>query len=96
MAKNKPVKYQLKVDIQCGTCGTLTHLQGDSFPKFCPCCGTGMERYCLRCQKKAVMFFEEWWPEEDECVRTYSPAKRCSRCNALLEQPAEDPGDHHH
>jgi len=93
MSKNKPVKYQLKTDIQCGACGTLTHLQGENFPKFCPCCGSGMERYCLRCQKKAEMFFEEWWPEEDECVRTYSPAKRCSRCNAILEQPPEVEGD---
>ena len=52
-----------------------------------------MERFCLRCQKKADMFFEEWWPEKDECVRTYGPAKRCSRCNAMLEQPPEVPGD---
>jgi hypothetical protein len=39
------------------------------------------------------MFFEEWWPEKDECVRTYGPAKRCSRCNAMLEEPAVGPGD---
>ena len=63
------------------------------FPKFCPCCGAGMERYCLKCHKKAEMFFEEWWPEEGECVRTYGPAKRCSRCNALLEEPVAGPGD---
>ena len=93
MPQNKPVKYQLKVDVQCGACGTLTHLQGETFPKFCPCCGAAMERYCLRCQKRATMFFEEWWPEEDECVRTYSPAKRCSCCNALLEEPVAPPGD---
>jgi len=31
------------------------------------------------------MFFEEYWPGEDECVRTYSPAKRCPTCNAGLE-----------
>jgi hypothetical protein len=93
MSKNKPVKYQLKVDIQCGACGTLTHLRGEEFPKFCPCCGSGMERYCLHCQKRAEMYFEEWWPEKDECVRTYGPAKRCSRCNAVLERPPEVPGD---
>ncbi|HAM35244.1 MAG TPA: hypothetical protein DEB40_13870 [Elusimicrobia bacterium] len=95
MAKNKPVRYQLKVDVQCGACGTLTHLQGEDFPKFCPCCGAIMERYCLACQKRADMFFEEWWPEEGECVRTYTPAKRCSRCNALLEEPQEHPGYQH-
>jgi len=85
--KNKPVKFKLKVDIQCGACGTLSH-QNDQgqFPKFCPCCGAAMERFCLKCHKKAEMFFEEWWPEDDECLRTYSPAKRCSTCNAQLEQ----------
>ena len=88
MAKNKQVKFTLKVDIQCGSCGTLTHM-GETVPKFCPCCGAGMERYCLRCQKKAEMFFEEWWSQEDECLRTYSPAKRCSRCNAVLEVEGE-------
>ena len=31
------------------------------------------------------MFFEEWWPEDAECVRTYSPAKHCPQCKAGLE-----------
>lgn len=53
--------------------------------KFCPCCGAGYERYCMRCHKKVDMYFEEYWPEEDECVRTYVPAKRCPSCNAGLE-----------
>lgn len=53
--------------------------------KFCPCCGAGYDRYCIRCQRRVEMYFEEWWPEEDVCVRTYSPAKRCPTCNAGLE-----------
>ncbi len=83
--KNKPVKFKLRVDIQCGVCGSLIHHQGETFPKFCPCCGGAMERFCLKCHKKADMFFDEWWPEDDECLRTYSPAKRCPTCNAILE-----------
>lgn len=94
--KNRPLKFKLKVDIQCGSCGTLSHQnENGTFPKFCPCCGSGMERYCLKCHKKADMFFEEWWPEDDECLRTYSPAKRCSSCNAQLEQEGEK-GYHEH
>lgn len=95
MEKNKqPIKFTLKVDLQCGLCGALTHLgsEKDAFPKFCLCCGAGMERYCLICQKKADMFFEEWWPQDEECLRTYSPAKRCSRCNAVLELEGEGHG----
>ena len=96
MAKNKPVKFKLKVDIQCGVCGSLTHLREDLFPKFCPCCGAAMERFCLLCQKKVPMFFEEWWPEEDECLRTYSPARHCGGCNSILEGEGEIhfPSDH--
>jgi len=30
------------------------------------------------------------WPEDDECVRTYSTPRRCTRCNAVLETGAED------
>ena len=89
MAKNKPLKYKLKIDIQCGACGSLTHQQGEAFPKFCPCCGAAMERFCLACHKKADMFFEEWWPEDDECLRTYSPARRCGGCNAVLSGDGE-------
>jgi hypothetical protein len=81
----KQEKFKLKVDIQCGGCGSLVHHPEDeNLPKFCPCCGGAMERFCLKCHKRADMFFEEWWPEDDECVRTYSPAKRCSHCNARL------------
>jgi hypothetical protein len=83
--KNKPVKFTLKVDIQCGACGSLSHHAVGPFPKFCLCCGSAIERFCLSCQKKADMYFDEWWPQDDECLRTYSPAKRCSHCNAILE-----------
>ena len=72
MAKKQPVKFSLRVDIQCGACGSLSHMAEGGFPKFCPCCGAAMERFCLHCQKKAEMFFEEWWPQDDECLRTYS------------------------
>ncbi|MBI5631422.1 MAG: hypothetical protein HY921_11125 [Elusimicrobia bacterium] len=85
MSKNKPVKFNVRIDIQCGICGSLTHHAAGAFPKFCACCGAAMERFCLICHKKADMFFEEWWPEEDECLRTYSPSKRCGSCNAVLE-----------
>ncbi|OIO04535.1 MAG: hypothetical protein AUJ52_15120 [Elusimicrobia bacterium CG1_02_63_36] len=77
-------KIELRVDLQCGTCGALTHT-ADGEPRFCSCCGAGYGRYCMICHKKAPMFFEEYWPGEDECVRTYSPAKRCPTCNAGLE-----------
>ena len=90
MSKNKPVKFKLRVDIQCGGCGSLTHQQGESFPKFCSCCGAAMYRFCLVCHKKADMYFEEWWPEDDECLRTYSPARRCTTCNAILDLDGED------
>ena len=96
MSKNKPAKFRLKIDLQCGSCGALTHQEGEAFPKFCPCCGAALEHYCLNCQKKAEMFFEEWWPEDDECVRTYSPAKRCSRCNAVLEMETGGPFEDRH
>ena len=102
----QPSKFKLRVDIQCGVCGSLTHHSvGEAdkkstttlpslapFPKFCPCCGGAMERFCLKCHKKADMFFEEWWPEDDECLRTYSPAKRCSSCNAQLDN--DEPHEH--
>jgi len=96
--KNKPVKFKLRVDIQCGVCGSLIHHQnadkpeGAAFPKFCACCGGALERFCLTCHKKAEMFFDEWWPEDDECLRTYSPAKRCSHCNAVLEMETDEEG----
>jgi hypothetical protein len=38
------------------------------------------------------MYFDEWWPEDDECLRTYSPAKRCSHCNAVLEMETDEHG----
>jgi hypothetical protein len=93
MSKNKPANFKLKVDIQCGICGALSHLKGEQFPKFCPCCGAALERFCLLCQKKAELYFEEWWPEDDECLRTYCPPKRCSGCNSMLE--SEDAGGEH-
>ena len=74
----------VRIDLQCGTCGSLTH-KTEKAPRFCACCGAGYDRYCLACRRKVEMFFEEWWPEEEECVRTYSPAKRCTQCNAGLE-----------
>ncbi|MFC1680086.1 hypothetical protein ACFL2T_07765 [Elusimicrobiota bacterium] len=77
-------KVRLSVDLQCGSCGTLYH-QGENPPKFCSCCGAAYDRYCIRCQRRVEMYFEEWWPEDDMCVRTYSPAKRCPACNAGLE-----------
>ena len=106
--KKQPAKFKLRVDIQCGVCGSLTHHSvGEAdrnstsvlpspapFPKFCPCCGGAMERYCLNCHKRADMYFEEWWPEDDECLRTYSPAKRCSSCNAQLANETAGQSDH--
>ncbi|MEK7747202.1 MAG: hypothetical protein AAB576_11100 [Elusimicrobiota bacterium] len=100
MAKEK--KVHVRIDLQCGVCGALTH-HGESrggkesrpegpeygaptgVLRFCPACGAGFERYCIRCQKRVDMFFEEWWPDEEECMRTYTPAKRCPNCNAGLE-----------
>ncbi|MDE2291038.1 MAG: hypothetical protein KGL53_03050 [Elusimicrobia bacterium] len=99
----------LRIDLQCGTCGALSHRaettdasekkEPRSKPynpadgmKFCPCCGAGFERFCMRCRKKVDMYFEEYWPEEDECVRTYVPAKRCPHCNAGLEVENRDDG----
>jgi hypothetical protein len=80
----KKRKALMRIDLQCGSCGSLCH-QGEKGPRFCPCCGAGFDRYCLSCKTKVDMFFEEWWPEDNECVRTYSPAKRCPQCNARLE-----------
>ena len=74
---------KMQIDIQCGSCSALAH-HSDPPPKFCSCCGASFERYCLKCHRRGEMFFEEWWPEDDECLRTYSPAKRCSGCNAQL------------
>ncbi|TPW21579.1 MAG: hypothetical protein FD126_530, partial [Elusimicrobia bacterium] len=93
----KKKQILLRLDLQCGSCGALSHrgetndVKARKEPvakpfnaaegfKFCPCCGAGFERYCMRCHKKVDMYFEEYWPEEDECVRTYVPAKRCPSC----------------
>ena len=101
----KKTKYKLQVDLQCGGCGALMHLDRDPFrgekgksaepvlPRFCARCGAGLERYCLRCQKRAPMTYEEWWPEDTECVRTYSPAKRCPACNSVLEIESREDGE---
>ena len=87
MASEEPEKEEkvtIRVDLQCGACGSLYHREERS-PRFCSCCGAAYERYCIACRKKVDMYFEEWWPEDDQCVRTYSPAKRCPDCNARLE-----------
>ena len=90
MSDNKPLKFRIKIDFQCASCGALIHQpEGRPMPKFCPRCGSAMERFCLKCHKKAEMYFEEWWPEDDECVRTYGPPKRCSGCGAILESGSE-------
>ena len=88
----KGVQVDLKVDLQCGSCGALTH-QGQSTPRFCLCCGAGYERYCIACCKRVPMFFEEYWPTDEECVRTYSPAKKCPHCKAGLEVARDGLGD---
>ena len=93
MAKDEkqPAKYKITVDLQCGACAAIMHThEGQPLPKFCAGCGAGLEKFCLKCQKKVEMFFEEWWPEDDACVRTYSTPRRCTRCNAILETGAED------
>jgi len=72
------------VDLQCGTCGTLCH-RGKEMPRYCSCCGAAYDRTCIKCRMRVDMNFEEWWPTDDECVRTYTPAKRCPQCNADLE-----------
>ncbi len=99
----KKTKYKLQVDLQCGGCGALMHLDRDPltgeagkapvFPRFCARCGAGLERYCLRCHKRGAMTYEEWWPEDNECVRTYSPAKRCADCNSVLELESPEERD---
>ena len=93
MAKSK---LQLTIFLQCGGCGAIVHgdsaweahfkgEQGPVPPKFCPRCSAAFERYCLKCKKRVPMFFEEWWPGDEECVRTYTPAKKCPHCNAGLD-----------
>lgn len=84
MSEKDPEQALMHVDLQCGACGSLCH-KGEPAPRFCSCCGAAYDRYCIRCKKKVEMFFEEYWPSEEECVRTYSPAKRCPFCNAGLE-----------
>jgi hypothetical protein len=42
------------------------------------------------------MFFEEWWPEDDVCQRTYTTPRRCTNCNAILETGAEERDDAGH
>lgn len=79
----------MHVDLQCGACGSLSH-KGDGAPRFCSCCGAGYERSCSSCKKKVEMFFEEWWPSDEECVRTYTPAKKCPYCNAGLDVAVKD------
>ena len=93
MAKEKPVKYKITIDLQCGICGAIMHTHKDEpLPKFCAGCGAGLDKFCLSCHKRVEMFFEEWWPEDDECVRTYSTARRCTRCNAMLDVADDERG----
>jgi hypothetical protein len=93
MAKEKPAKYKFTVDLQCGACAAIMHTrEGEALPKFCAGCGAGLEKFCLACHKKIEMFFEEWRPEDDECVRTYSTPRRCTNCNAVLETGPADRG----
>ena len=80
----KSKKISVRVDLQYGSCGSLYH-RGEQTPRFCACCGAAYERTCIKCRKRVDMYFEEWWPEEEECVRTYTPAKKCPQCNAGLE-----------
>ena len=88
METGKQVK--LNCDICCGKCGAVMHTDKAGMPKYCACCGTSLGRFCLNCAKEVEMFFDEWWPGENECVRTYYPAKRCPACNAGLENPREE------
>src|SRR5580700_10336643 len=93
MAKEeKPAKYKITTDLQCGACAAIMHTRtGEPLPKFCAGCGAGMEKFCLKCHKKVALYFEEWWPQDDECVRTYCTPKRCTQCNAVLENgPMDD------
>lgn len=88
----KKEEVRLRLELQCGTCGALYDAGKEPF-RFCPCCGAGYDRYCIRCRKKVAMYYEEWWPEDNECVRTYSPAKRCPSCNAGLDAALRDESD---
>ena len=94
MAKEeKPAKYKITTDLQCGACAAIMHTRaGEPLPKFCAGCGAGLEKFCFKCRRKVETFFEEWWPEDDECVRTYSTPRRCTRCNAILETGAGERG----
>jgi hypothetical protein len=100
MAGHK-IQYKVLVDLQCGACGALIAGQADwepmlkagelgPAPRFCPRCASGLERFCLRCHRRAPMYFEEWWPDDRECVRTYSPAKHCPFCKAALEMKKDE------
>ncbi len=77
-------KIILSVDLQCGSCGSLYH-RSERTPRFCANCGAAYERSCIKCRSRVDMYFEEYWPTEGECVRTYTPAKRCPQCSARLE-----------
>ena len=97
-------QYKLQLDLQCGVCAALVAVspafeegfqagQLGQAPRFCARCAASMERYCLRCQRRAPMFFEEFWPDERQCVRTYSPAKHCPHCKAALQEPSAGGAD---
>jgi hypothetical protein len=92
--KPETPQFKLVVDLQCGACSAIMHTrEGVPGPKFCAGCGAGLEKFCLKCHKKVEMFFEEWWPEDDVCQRTYTTPRRCTNCNAVLETGGEDRGD---
>ena len=44
MAKEeKPAKYKITVDLQCGACAAIMHThEGEPLPKFCAGCGAGL------------------------------------------------------
>lgn len=83
-------KVKISLNICCGRCGAVMRFDGPDFPRYCACCGASLGRFCLSCAREVEMFFDEWWPEENECVRTCYPAKRCPHCNAVLENPEEE------
>lgn len=85
-------KVKLSLNICCGRCGAVMRMCAGVPAKYCSCCGASLGRFCLACAGEVEMFFDEWWPGEDECVRTYYPAKRCPHCNAVLENPEDGSG----
>lgn len=99
--ERKKKGQNLTLYLQCGVCGAIVHgdsgwepyLRGDDGPKppkFCPRCSAAFDRYCLSCNKRVAMYFEEWWPEDRDCNRSYSPASFCPNCKADLQGKREE------